>query len=124
MPCRGVYFALTDEQENQLLSLVGNDEAVINYIQMEIEEQWDRDWLCETDKAWDAIHRCLTDGRLTYESTTPLHKVVLGGQYLYQGDGYIASFVPVSDLVVIASELVGITESGPSRRPWRSARCW
>ena len=30
----------------------------------EIEDRWDRDWLVETDKAWDAIHRCLTGGTL------------------------------------------------------------
>jgi hypothetical protein len=29
-----------------------------------IEEAWDLDHLAESDKAWDAIHRCLTDGQL------------------------------------------------------------
>ena len=43
----------------------------------EIEDRWDREWLVETDKAWDAIHRCLTGGILDY-GPTPLHKCILG----------------------------------------------
>jgi Domain of unknown function (DUF1877) len=34
-------------------------------------------WVQETDKAWDAIHRCLTDGTLV-EGDTPGHLCVLG----------------------------------------------
>ena len=51
MACRGVHFALTNDQRAQLLSIVESQGDVIGYIQEDVEEQWDTDWLCETDKA-------------------------------------------------------------------------
>ncbi|WP_339613695.1 DUF1877 family protein [uncultured Rubinisphaera sp.] len=56
MACRGVHFALTEEQRSQLLAIVESQGDVIGFIQEDIEELWDTEWLCETDKAWDAIH--------------------------------------------------------------------
>jgi len=79
MACRGVHFAITNEVANKLLSLVGDDDAVIEFIQEEIEEQWEVDWLAESDKAWDAMHRCLTDGHLRVKATTPRGLCVIGG---------------------------------------------
>ena len=57
-----------------------------------IEDRWDRDWLVETDKAWDAIHRCLTGGTLEY-GPTPLHKCILGEASRHEGDGYIVNLL-------------------------------
>ena len=55
MACRGVHFALTDDDRAKLL-IATRDDDVLSVVQKEIEERWDTDWLCETDKAWDAIH--------------------------------------------------------------------
>ena len=63
MACRGVHFALTVEEREQLLALVETQGDVIGFIQEDIEEQWDTEWLCETDKAWDAIHRASQTAR-------------------------------------------------------------
>ena len=93
MACRGVHFALTDEQGANLLSIVESQDDVIAFIQEDIEENWDTHWLCETDKAWDAIHRCLTDGTLSDDDSTPFHWCVLNGSQMYVGDDYIVSFV-------------------------------
>src|SRR5262245_10806940 len=60
--CRGVFLALTELQEAALVA-TRDDEDVRAFVQ-EIEEMWDDDWLCEVDKAWDAMHRCLADGTL------------------------------------------------------------
>ena len=57
---RGVHFAITEEQRKKLESQ-DSDEARINYVQEGIEEEWDEEHLVQTDKAWDAIHRCLSD---------------------------------------------------------------
>jgi hypothetical protein len=59
---RGVHFALTSADEARLAE--SRDDANVMEIVEEIEERWDRDWLFQTDKAWDEIHRCLNDGTL------------------------------------------------------------
>ena len=64
MACRGMFFALTDEQEAELMA-ARNDAEVRAFVH-EVEMS---DWVCEpldceTDKAWDAMHRCLSDGTL------------------------------------------------------------
>lgn len=60
MGCLGVHFALTPEQEHGLLSQP-DDRARKQYVQEEIERGWDPQYAQESDKAWDAIHRCLSD---------------------------------------------------------------
>ena len=64
MPCRGVFFALTHVQEHRLLACRCDDD-LINLIYEEIEVEWDEEHLCETDKAWDGIHRVRSTGCAT-----------------------------------------------------------
>ena len=94
MAGRGVLFTITDTDVQQLLSArqaTDADDEVMAVVE-EIEERWDENWLYETDKAWDAIHRCLTDGQLEYENGEyPLNHCILGGTQLYAGDDYIIS---------------------------------
>lgn len=111
MGCRGVHFALTEDERAKLLATVESDGNVVGLVQEEIEERWDTDWLCETDKAWDAIHRCLTDGTLSEDDTTPLHWCVLGGSQMYVGDDYIVSFVDVPDVKAVTEAICPITEA-------------
>jgi hypothetical protein len=40
-------------------------------------------WWELTDKAWEAIHRCLAGGTFYYRVRTPLHRCVLSGKNLY-----------------------------------------
>jgi hypothetical protein len=63
----GVHFALVEKDARRMQRARGND--ALQEVLEEIEERWDRRWLQETDKAWDAIHRCLTDGYLRSGST-------------------------------------------------------
>jgi len=111
MACRGVHFALTDEQRARLLSIVESQGDVVGFIQEDIEEQWDIDWLCETDKAWDAIHRCLTDGTLSADDSTPAHWCVLNGSQLYVGNDYIVSFVDTAGVKRVVDAIAPFTES-------------
>lgn len=111
MACRGVHFALTDEQRSQLLAIVESQGDVIGYIQEDIEEQWDTEWLCETDKAWDAIHRCLTDGTLSGDDSTPFYWCVLNGAQMYVGDDYIVSFVDVPNVKQVSDAIASLNES-------------
>jgi hypothetical protein len=89
MACRGVHFAIADDDLNRLRG-AASDRAVMEIVD-EVEERWEEDegMICETDKAWDAIHRCLTDGSLGFSSgEEPLRLCILGGEQLYQGDEY------------------------------------
>jgi len=109
MGCRGVYFALTADEEKRLLS-AGSDEAVLEIIQEEIEERWDEKWAEETDKSWDAMHRCLTDGTLSFEPVSALHQCVLGGKQLYGDDDYIVSFLTAEETRAVAAAIRDIDQ--------------
>src|SRR5689334_12827319 len=92
MACRGVFFALTDDQAAAVLA-AGNDDELMAVIEA-IEEAWDADNLAQSDKAWDAMHRTLTDGPIGWgNGPYPLSHVVLGPRSLHDGDGYVVSFV-------------------------------
>jgi hypothetical protein len=101
----GVHFAITDEQRAKLEACKTDDERKI-VVQEEIEEDWDEANAMETDKAWDAIHRCLgefpPDTPYFYEDdwsdggawappedhgSPPLKLAVLGGRKLMDWEG-------------------------------------
>lgn len=106
MSSRGAHFALTPDQERRLLTAIGDDDALLEVIQEEIESKWDTEWLCETDKAWDAIHRCLTDGRLLLDNgQPPLSLCILGGRQLYGRDDYFVSYVPHPQAAAVADAM-------------------
>src|SRR5215467_2461687 len=104
MACRGVFFALSSSQREHLLALTSDSER-IQYIQDDIEAAWDEAHLLQTDKAWDAIHRCLTDGTLTIvRSSSPLGKLILGGtQLCVDTQSYIVNLVEHSELSEISA---------------------
>jgi hypothetical protein len=108
MACRGVYFALNPDEEQRLLSCSSDDEVRAAIEQ--IEESWDAEHLQETDKAWDAMHRCLGNGTLKPQSKTSLARVVLGGKRLYSDDDYIVSYLTAPEVRELARELLPISE--------------
>jgi hypothetical protein len=112
MACRGVHFALTPEQEQRLLDAVGDNDAVLAVVQEEVEENWDQGWLCETDKAWDAIHRCLTGGSLDLDNgQPPLSLCILGGRQLYSDNDYFISYVSREQVGAVADALEAFTRN-------------
>src|SRR5215216_2280040 len=113
MACRGVHFALTPDEAARI-ACAGDDDDLMAAIE-EIEERWDRDWLVETDKAWDAIHRCLTDGTLSY-GPTPRHKCILGEESLHEGDDYIVNLVEPAEVKAVAEAIRGIDEASLRER--------
>jgi hypothetical protein len=70
-------------------------------------EGWDAQWVQETDKAWDAIHRCLTDGQLEY-GDTPFHKCILGPVNLHVEDDYIVSCLDGQEVKEVAAAIKDI----------------
>jgi hypothetical protein len=66
--------------------------------------------LAECDKAWDALHRCLTDGKLEYgNGPYPLNHCVLSPQQLHRGDDYIISLVSPKNVQEVAGALKDVT---------------
>ena len=110
MGYRGVHFAITDDEESRILS-AKDDEAVYDVVES-IEEKWDKEHLQETDKAWDGIHRALTDGKLEFENGEyPFKRCILGGRQLYEGDDYVVSYLPRSEVSDVANAIVLINKS-------------
>jgi hypothetical protein len=103
---------LTAEDEQKLLACPAEQRAehVSNNIEGAYFENA-RDWLCETDKAWDAIHRAFSASELDYEYRSPLHGVILGGESLYFEDDYIISLKSAERVREIAGALGAVTEA-------------
>ena len=109
MACLAVLFALTDGEASQFLA-AQRDEAVEALVEL-TEERWDEEWVCALDKAWDGIHRALTDGELGWDNGEyPLNHAILGGQQLHEGDDYIVTFVQPAQVADVAKALHGLTD--------------
>ena len=110
MAGRGVHFALTPLELARLLK--APDDAALMQLIGGIETAWDTENLAESDKAWDAIHRCLTDGTLLYDSGTyPLNHVICGGRALHKGDDYTIMLVTPPQVVDVAAAIAPLPET-------------
>jgi len=119
MSCLGVHFALTEKEAAQLRS-IKHEEARIDHLQEVIEETYFSDYpdlKSESAKAWDAMHRALADGQLTWDGGQyPLNHTVLGGELLYTDSDYIMSLKTPQQVRDIAAALPAITEEDFRRR--------
>lgn len=110
MTCLGVHFALAPEDAEKLLAAA--DGAAVLELISEIEERWDEAWLVQTDKAWEALHRSLSNGTVYYdEGEYPLNRAVLGGKHLYDGDDYVCAYVAPNEVKDVAAALAEIKEA-------------
>ncbi len=83
----------------------------------QIEQAWEKSFVVESDKAWDAIHRCLTDGTLLYVSGEyPLNHCICGGRQLYRGSDYTVSYVSARQVKDVAAALDNVTKAWMRRR--------
>jgi hypothetical protein len=106
----GMHFAITDEDRRKLLEMEGDDEAISEYVHDVIEER-DDDYNVGTDKAWDAIHRSLTDGRLAFgNGSSPLNLAVLGGKLLTSCEDEPVILVDTNHVAAVAAALMAVTE--------------
>ncbi len=114
MGCLGVHFALSDEDVTTLRSFEDEQDR-ITYIQEVLEDNYfsdHEDLLAQSDKAWDAMHRVLSDGEMTWEGGRyPLNHVVLGGELLYTESDYIVSLKTPQQVKDIAAALPTVTET-------------
>ncbi|HEY7222820.1 MAG TPA: DUF1877 family protein [Micromonosporaceae bacterium] len=114
----GYHFVLTPDQQRRLLAAAdAGDQDAVGEIVEEIEEtdSYTDDLRVGTDKAWDAIHRCLSDGSLDPDGGVyPLSYAILGGRHLH--DDYYVCYVSAAEVRDVAAALVGIDEPELRRR--------
>jgi hypothetical protein len=114
MSCLGVHFALL-QAEVDALRAFRDDASRLDYIQEEIEESYftnHPELLVESDKSWDAMHRVLTCGELSWNDVDyPLSHVILGGTLLYSEPDYIISLKAPKQVQDIATALPSMLES-------------
>lgn len=106
----GVHFILEPSVEGRILDADGDDDAVEEIVdEIEEDESTER---CTTDKAWDAIHRCLTDGSLDWDNGTyPLSAAVLGGRHLYDADDYMIIYLDAGQVHDVAKAMEPLDEA-------------
>jgi hypothetical protein len=113
MGCLGVHFALTADHVDAIESIADEVDR-LEYLQEQIEQPFfeePKTYVAESDKSWDAMHRTLADGRLTWTGGTyPLNHTVLGGKNLYPGDDFIMSLKTPQQVQEVAAALAQLTE--------------
>ena len=113
MSCRGFHFALSEAEVALSRSLV-RDQERLDYLVEEIEVPYlenHREYLAESDKAWDAMHRTLADGELSWiGGDYPLNHVILAGELLYTKSDYIMSLKSPEQVRDVAAAWQRITE--------------
>lgn len=62
------------------------------------------------DKAWDAVHRCLTDGSLRCRGNNVLELFVLGGLQLHRGPGHIVSYLTPHQVQAVSHAAQGVAK--------------
>jgi len=130
----GVHFAISVEQRARLQSMP-DDLRRVDFVKEEIEEPWETRFLQETDKAWEAIHRCLgefppeiewfypvppEEGRYALPEqygTSPLKLCVLGGRRLMQDESrYFIRLIEAEEVAALVPALAAIDAEELRRR--------
>jgi hypothetical protein len=106
----GVHFALAVKDHRKLVGFT-NPADLLEFLAEDLETRYleSRTWAFRSDKAWDAIHRSLTDGKLEHETGPyPLAYAVLGGKHLPAGDGHTACLLEVEQVKELVPALAAI----------------
>jgi hypothetical protein len=119
MSCLGVHFAITPDEAQQLRS-IPDEQARLDFIVENLEESYFKDvsgFKAESDKSWDAMHRALSNGELSWDGGSyPLNHAVLAGELLYTQDDYIMSLKTPGQVRDIAVALSSMTQEEFRRR--------
>ena len=114
---QGIHYAL-DIVERHLLEEINSDRGLFSFMEL-IMRGRDKKWLQLTDKAWEAIHRCLADGTFDYRwSADPLYNCILSGDNLYEGQPetwYVTELNP-QEVKEVAAAIKPITKGDMRRR--------
>src|SRR5579859_4372747 len=118
MGCLGVHFSLSRDEVESICAL--DESELVDYLQENIEEDYfanHPERIAQSDKAWDAIHRALADGNLTWDGGEyPNNHVILAGELLYTEPDYIMSLKNPDVVRDVAAALPAITQEDFRRR--------
>jgi hypothetical protein len=113
MGCLGVHFALAAEEVANLKSFESDSDR-LEYLQEQIEVDYFEEYpdlKAESDKAWDAMHRLLGDGDLSYYTgPEPLRFAVIGGEPLHAEGDYIMSLKTPDQVKKVAAAVSSISK--------------
>ena len=113
MTCLGIHFAIDQPIAARLLAFATDKERQ-DYVTEELEEEFfknQRPWLAQTDKAWDWIHRALTDGELDWANGSyPLNHVILGGRRIYNQNDYVMILKSPDTVRDVSNQIHSITK--------------
>lgn len=100
---RGVLFAIDDE-ELASLGDADNDDDVRSLVDA-IEARWEQ--ACELERAWEGIHRALTDGHLGRAAPGPsmVPGAILGGTVLVEREDTLVIVKPADEVQQISTSL-------------------
>jgi hypothetical protein len=120
MTALGAHFALTPEMASRLDRNRRHTNADVIAFLQHLDSQFHallaEGWVQETDKAWDGIHRCLTDGKLQ-RGDTPGHLCILGATerfWIRRGDGqleWIVNLLDPDEVRRVAAAIGGINRA-------------
>lgn len=122
MACRGIFYAVTREEARRLISAAeAGDDALMEVVHsLWAEERIAEGFQAGCDKAWDAMHRCLTDGTLRVgDVSEPIDRFVLGGRSLHRGDDNIVCLVSAAQVIDVAAAASEMTETEFAERYWK-----
>ena len=119
MACLGVLFSI-DRKTVDLIREFSTDEERIDYVKEVVEVDYfsnNPQWVAELGKAWDALHRSLTDGKLDFDNGEfPLSHVILGGESLCASENYIIVLKEAEQVAKIATAVLEISRAGLEKR--------
>ena len=111
----GMHFAIGEDIVARLLA--ADDDAAVIALVARIEEESEPGYAFATDKAWDPLHRCLTDGTLAVRAGSfPLSHAVLGGVQLCEDSDYLVSLVRADQVSTVADALAPLDKAWLRRR--------
>jgi hypothetical protein len=111
MSKRGNFYAITPDEAERLLSLVGNEaDLAKEALELYTFERQRAHFITPVDKTWDPIHRCLCDGTLRNlgAGKTLLSCCVLGARHLPAGTEMIICFVAAEQVPQISEALQAV----------------
>jgi hypothetical protein len=125
MSCLGSHTVLTAEQRAQLEALPTGEDRYF-YV-MELHEELDDAFHQPTEKAWDAIHRCVTQlppGEMldSEAGSYPLNLTILGGRTLSDDPNFIVQLIEPHQLQDLAQALAGISNERFAELYWQHCR--
>ena len=110
---RGYHIALGREHAKRLFGLKGDQDILKFLEELKGSAEMKRSGrLLDSGTAWDALHRCLTEGELDpVAGEFPLNHAVLGGKQLCQGGDHTAVLVRPDMTRFVADALAEVDEA-------------